>query len=164
MSSRLDTIFKISLLAKGLDSLLEVIGGVLLLFVTSADIARWGSSFVKREFASDPNNAVAHFITHSTAHVASGSTLFGAIYLLSHGAVKLVLVIAVLKDKLWAYPLLMFVLLIFIIYQIILMTQHVSYSLLGLTLFDSAIVLMTAIERDKHKTRHQRSHIPHTRA
>ena len=44
--------------------------------------------------------------------------LFGAIYLLTHGAVKVGLVIAILLNKLWAYPCLIIVLLIFIGYQL----------------------------------------------
>ena len=43
--------------------------------------------------------------------------LFGAVYLLLHGAVKVVLVTALLLNKLWAYPCMIVVLLIFIGYQ-----------------------------------------------
>jgi uncharacterized membrane protein len=44
--------------------------------------------------------------------------LFGAIYLLPHGIVKVVLVYALLLNKFWDYPWMMVVLLLFIGYQL----------------------------------------------
>ncbi len=144
MHTRFDAVFRISLALKGLDSLLEVIGGTILFFVTPTEIAHWGQVAVGHS-----HNFIATTIIHGTSHVASSSTLFGAIYLLTHGVVKLVLVIAVLKNKFWAYPLLIVVLLIFIVYQIILMFHHTSYSLIGLTIFDVFVSIMTALEWQK---------------
>jgi hypothetical protein len=47
--------------------------------------------------------------------------LFGAIYLLSHGISKVILVALVLRNKLWAYPWLMVLLGVFIGYQLYVM-------------------------------------------
>jgi uncharacterized membrane protein len=48
-----------------------------------------------------------HGLTHS-------AQLYDAVYLLSHGDVKVVLVVALLRNKLWAYPWLIAFLAIFV--------------------------------------------------
>jgi uncharacterized membrane protein len=70
--------------------------------------------------------------------------LFGAIYLLSHGLAKIVLVALVLRDKLWAYPWLIALLLAFIAYQLYRITAvHFSIGLTLLTVFDAFLVWLT---------------------
>jgi uncharacterized membrane protein len=69
--------------------------------------------------------------------------LFGAVYLLLHGAVKVVLVIALLLNKLWAYPCMIVVLLIFIGYQLYRIALDPSAGLIALTIFDAMIVTLT---------------------
>ena len=69
--------------------------------------------------------------------------IFGAVYLLVHGAVKVVLVIALLLNKLWAYPCLIIVLLIFIGYQLYRIALEPSVGLIALTTFDAVIVALT---------------------
>jgi uncharacterized membrane protein len=65
------------------------------------------------------------------------------VYLLVHGAVKVVLVIALLLNKLWAYPCLIIVLLIFIGYQLYRIALEPSVGLIALTTFDAVIVALT---------------------
>jgi uncharacterized membrane protein len=62
---------------------------------------------------------------------------------LLHGAVKVVLVVALLLNKLWAYPWMIVVLLIFIGYQLYRIALHPSAGLVALTVFDGLIVLLT---------------------
>ena len=69
--------------------------------------------------------------------------LFGAVYLLIHGAVKVVLVVALLLNKLWAYPCLIVVLLVFICYQLYRIALNPTAGLVALTVFDSVIVALT---------------------
>ena len=69
--------------------------------------------------------------------------ILGSIYLLIHGAVKVGLVIALLLNKLWAYPCLIIVLLIFIGYQLYRIALQPSAGLIVLTIFDAVIVALT---------------------
>jgi hypothetical protein len=83
-------------------------------------------------------------LLHTAGHLNHGTTLFGAIYLLSRGVAKIVLVALVLKDKLWAYPRLIALLLAFIgyrLYQII--AVHFSVGLAALRVFDAGLVWLT---------------------
>jgi uncharacterized membrane protein len=69
--------------------------------------------------------------------------LFGAVYLLAHGAVKVVLVVALLLNKLWAYPWMIVVLLLFIGYQLYRISLTPTAGLIALTVFDVVILVLT---------------------
>jgi uncharacterized membrane protein len=144
LSPALDKTFKIGLVLKGLDGILEVTGGVLLLLLSPSSIEHIARSLTAEELSEDPHDHIANYLLHSTSHLSSGVTLFGAIYLLSHGIAKIVLVALVLRDKLWAYPWLIVLLLAFIGYQIYrLAWVHFSVGLTALTVFDAALVWLT---------------------
>jgi uncharacterized membrane protein len=144
LSPALDKTFKIGLVLKGLDGVLEVIGGLLLLFLSPQAIERIVRALTAHELSEDPHDVIARYLLHTTAHLHHGTTLFGAIYLLSHGIAKIVLVALVLRDKLWAYPWLIGLLLAFIAYQLYQITAvHFSAGLAALTVFDALLVWLT---------------------
>src|SRR5215469_2203575 len=149
-STLLDRIFEISISLKGLDGLLEVIGGMLLLLLSPAQLTSIITLLTQHELSQDPKDFIAtHLLAY--AHTLSASViLFAAAYLLVHGIVKVVLVVAVLKGQLWAYPWLIGFLVIFILYQIYRLILHVSVGLIALTLFDCFIVFLTVLEYRKH--------------
>jgi uncharacterized membrane protein len=144
LSPALDKTFKIGLVLKGLDGILEVAGGILLLFLAPHAIQHLVRVLTAHELSEDPHDLIAHYLLHTTAHLGKGTTIFGAVYLLSHGIAKIVLVALVLKDKLWAYPWLIVLLLAFIAYQLYRITAvHFSIGLTLLTVFDAFLVWLT---------------------
>jgi uncharacterized membrane protein len=144
LSPALDKTFKIGLVLKGLDGVLEVVGGILLLFLSPHAIQHLVRTLTAHELSQDPHDLIARYLVHSTSDLTTGVTVFGAVYLLSHGSAKLVLVVLVLRDKLWAYPWLIALLLAFIAYQIYRLTAvHFSVGLTALTVFDAALVWLT---------------------
>lgn len=95
------------------------------------------------ELAQDPHDFIASHLLHSASQLSRSSTVYGGVYLLTHGMAKVVLVALVLRDKLWAYPLMMGLLLVFIVYQVYRLTYGISVGLIILTLFDLLVVLLT---------------------
>ena len=81
--------------------------------------------------------------------------MFGAIYLLSHGLAKVVLVIALLREQLWAYPGLIALLAVFIVYQLYRLTYRVTIGLTLLTIFDVFVVGLTVREYALERRRRQ---------
>jgi len=142
----LDRTFRISLLLKGLDGVLELIGGILLLVVTPAQIGALARFLTQHELAQDPRDFVANSVLHMTANLSGSASLFGAVYLLLHGVVKIVLVWAVLKEKLWAYPWMIAFLLVFVAYQLYRISVSFSWGMVLLTAFDIFIVWITRRE------------------
>lgn len=145
-TSVLDRTFRISVALKGLDGVLEVIGGIALLFVSPATLQSWARSLTAHELAQDPHDFVARHLLHSASQLSHSTTLFGAVYLLTHGIAKVVLVVAVLRGQLWAYPWMIALLGVFIVYQIYRLSYRISIGLLLLTLFDVFVVVLTVLE------------------
>ncbi|MGA3150469.1 MAG: DUF2127 domain-containing protein [Candidatus Saccharimonadales bacterium] len=141
-----DKAFRIGLYLKGLDGLLEALGGILLLLITPDEINRWAARLTQGELSEDPHDFIANHIL-KTAHGLSGTSLtFGAAYLLSHGIVKLVLVVEVLRNHLWAYVALITVTSLFVVYQVYRISYKFSVGLIALTIFDLIIIYLTGKE------------------
>jgi uncharacterized membrane protein len=150
----LDRTFRISIALKGLDGLLEVIGGIVLLFVSPARLQTWAKSLTAHELAQDPHDFIARHLLNSASQLSHSTTLFAAVYLLTHGLAKIVLVVALLRGQLWAYPWMIALLAAFIIYQVYRLSYRFSIWLLLLTLFDMFVVVLTVLEyRRRRKTR-----------
>ena len=144
----LDRAFRITVTLKGIDGVLEIIGGVLLLIVSPSSIEHLVRFLTAHELAQDPHDFVARHLLRSASQLSTSSTIYGGIYLLTHCVTKLVLVVLVLRDKLWAYPWMIGLLLVFIAYQIYRLTYRVTLGLILLTLFDMLVVWLTWREYD----------------
>lgn len=150
----LDRTFFVSLILKGLDGAVELVGGFALLLVTPAQIAAAVRGLTRRELREDPHDVIANALIQYTITLGVATTIFGAVYLLVDGLVKVVLVVAVLRNKLWAYPVLIAFLVAFIGYQGYVLLGNFSVGLLLLTLFDIFIVVLTVREYRLHRSRH----------
>jgi uncharacterized membrane protein len=139
----LDLAFEIGIILKGLDGVLETIGGLLLLTITPATINRLVSRLTQHELSEDPHDFIAsHLLRY--AHGLTGSAVtFAAAYLLVHGIAKVVLVAALLGNQIWAYPWMIGFLLLFIGYQVYRLALSLTFGLSILTIFDAVIVWLT---------------------
>jgi uncharacterized membrane protein len=151
----LDRTFAVGIILKGLDGVLEVVGGLLLLVVSPATIDRLTTALTQHELSEDPHDFLGTHLLHAAGNLTGSSVRFGAAYLISHGAVKIVLVAALLRNKLWAYPWMIAFLIAFIVYQIYRMTFAFSIGLLALTVFDLLVAWLTYREYGKQRARLQ---------
>lgn len=149
----LQRIFRISLILKGLDGILQTIGGILFLVVSPDQLAAFVRVLTQHELSEDPGDFIANALVRASGGLTDAGTWFAAAYLFLHGVVKVVLVWAVLKDKLWAYPWMIAFLLIFIGYQTYQLATAFSMGMFLLTIFDVFIVWLTFHEYRNHKRR-----------
>lgn len=149
----LDRTFAIGLIAKGINGLIEILGGLLLIVASPAAIGRLLEALTRRELAEDPTDFLATRLLHLAASetFTSGGLRFAAIYLLAHGLVKVVLVAAVLRGKLWAYPWMIGFLLLFIGYQLYRIAVDPTVGMIALTVFDAALTWLTFREWQRHR-------------
>ncbi|KLU65277.1 hypothetical protein DEAC_c28290 [Desulfosporosinus acididurans] len=145
--------FKIGLSLKAIDGFLEMIGGILLLFLNPARLNKMTVMLTEHELSQDPTDIIANTIIKMSSKFTVNTQYFGVIYLISHGALKLILVIVLWKRKVWAYPLTIISLGIFVVYQIYRYTIYHSTVLLLLTFLDIIIIALTYIEYKKLKTK-----------
>lgn len=142
-SGLLDRTFEVGIILKGLNGVVELIGGLLLVFASPAAINKLATTLTQQELSKDPHDFIANHILR-TAHGLTGSSLaFGAVFLLSHGVVKIVLVTALLKNQIWAYPWMIGFLLAFIVYQLYRLAVAPTFGMAALTIFDAFIVWLT---------------------
>jgi uncharacterized membrane protein len=139
----LHRIFEIGIWIKGVDGVLEMIGGFLLLVVTNAAINRLVMALTQHELVEDPHDWIAAALRQAAAQLSSNTKLFGGVYLIAHGLAKLVLVAGLLRGKLWAYPAAIGFLCLFVAYQLYRISYRPSPALALLTLFDIVIVVLT---------------------
>ena len=151
-----DRAFLIAVGAKGVNGLTEVMGGLVLLLVTRDQLTGWLASRASGELAEDPNDFIATRLLHwtSTTTLTSASLRFAGLYLLAHGVVKLVLVVAVLRQKMWAYPWRLAFLILFVCYQLYLLRGDPSWGLAALTVFDVLLAWLTYREWRRHQAAH----------
>ena len=147
----LDRTFLIGIVLKGLDGALEVVGGLLLLIVAPTTIDRLTRALTQHELSEDPHDFVATHLLHVSSELTATSVRFAAAYLLSHGVIKIVLVAALLRNKLWAYPWMIAFLFAFIAYQIYRITFAPSVALVALTVFDVLVAWLTYREYLKQR-------------
>jgi Predicted membrane protein (DUF2127) len=96
----LDRLFEIGIIAKGLNGLAELVGGLMLFFQTPNGIRHLAVVLTQGELSDDPHDLVARYLLHTANGLTGRAVFFGAVYLLLHGAVKVVLVTALLLNKL----------------------------------------------------------------
>jgi uncharacterized membrane protein len=151
----LDRVFEIGIIGKGLNGTAELIGGLLLLLASPDRIRHFAVLLTQGELSEDPHDLIATRLLHSANGLTGGAVRFGAIYLLAHGAVKVALVIALLLDKLWAYPWMIGFLSLFIGYQLYRIVLHPSAGLIALTIFDALVLGLTAREYRRQRQHRQ---------
>ncbi len=145
----LDETYEVGLFLKALDGVLEIVGAVLLAVISPQTINHLIGSLTQHELAEDPHAFIANHLLHAGQHLASGGTLYGVIYLAGHGAVKIVMVVALLRNKEWAYPFALITLGLFVLYQLYQISQRLSIGLILLSIFD--VFIMWLIWREWHK-------------
>ena len=141
-----NTLFKISLLIKEIDAIIEMIGGALVLFTSKIVLVDFILNFFQNELTDDPKNYLGNFIVNSAADLSVSSQYFLGTYLLLHGIIKIFLIINLFNKKLWAYPTTIIVFSLFIIYESYIFSTSHSLWTLSFTLFDILIVLLTGHE------------------
>ncbi len=148
-----ELLFRTSVFLKGLDALFEIVGGIALWLISPSQIMRLVALLTQDEIIEDPRDFVANSLRHAAARISVGGEHFMAIYLLSHGVVKMFVVVALLKNKLWGYPLSILVFGGFIIYQVYRYTITGGIGLIALTVFDLIVVALIWLEYRAQKAK-----------
>lgn len=138
--------FEIALVLKGINGLLEVIGGILFFYLTPDKLNKLIFILTQSELAEDPKDVLANWFINLGHSFSISTQYFGAFYLISHGIIKCIIVALLWRKKLWAYPASIFVLILFISYQVYRFTISPSIFLILLTVFDIIIIVLTHIE------------------
>lgn len=140
---RVHQIFEVSVLLKGAHAAVEAVGGLALAFTDNQWIRDLVTHATQSELIEDKRDLIANHLVTWAQGFSIETQHFYAWYLLSHGVVKLALVVGLLMRKLWAYPTAIVVLGLFIVYQLYRYTETHGFGLLLLTALDLVVVGLT---------------------
>jgi uncharacterized membrane protein len=135
--------FEVGISLKGVGALFEIASGLLLWFVKPSQMNEIVRRLGENLLADAPHHPFAVHVLNASHRFADNGTEFASMYLLAHGVVKLVLVICLMLNKIWAYPLTIAVFTAFMVYQVHRFTHTHSWALIWLTAFDAVIVYLT---------------------
>lgn len=143
--------FDIGLLFKAFNSSMELLGGILFIFFPPRRLNTFISLVTKGWLTKDPDNPVMIYLVQIGHTFGISTWYFVIFYLLSHGILKLSVIILLWKKKLWAYPLTVVVLTGFILYQVFRLFLKNSIFMLLFTVFDIIMIALTILEYKRIK-------------
>jgi uncharacterized membrane protein len=152
---RVHQIFVVSVLFKWAHALIEIVGGLALYLVSTETIVSAINRWSYDELIDDKDDWVANRLLDFAQHFSVAEHHFYAFYLLSHGLIKSVLVIGLLREKLWAYPASFAVFGAFIAYQLYRYSYTHEIGLIALSVFDLFVIALAV-----HEYRLLRKHLP----
>jgi uncharacterized membrane protein len=149
--------FRVGITLKGFDGILEIVAGAALWFIKPAKMTDLIRALCEHMLARIPNGYISAHLIAASQRLTDEGREFAAFYLLTHGLVKVILVICLWMNKLWAYPLTIAVFGLFMLYQMHRFTETHSVAMVLLTIFDGLIIYLTWVEfqQQKKKRWHQ---------
>jgi len=145
--------FRTGITIKGIDGLLEAVGGVLLWFIKPEALGTTLETIFEHELLRDPHDFLARHLLHTSEKIAQSDPTFASIFLLSHGLVKVVLTVALWMNRMWAYPAAIALFSAFTVLEALRFAHTHSALLLVIALFDALIVWLAweeyGVERKK---------------
>lgn len=136
-------LFEIGVVLKGLNALLELGLGIAFLFVNVSALVQ---TLIQNELVDDPDNFLIQHLNTLAGTISPHAQAYGALYLISHGVVKGILVIGLLRGQLWAYPASLAVLTLFVLYQVVQIVVAHSVPMIILTVFDLIVMWLIWME------------------
>ena len=140
---RLHRFFEIALLLKAIFAAGEIVAAIGVYLVPLDRVADFVGAITEAELRAHPHDFVAAHVADWAANLSVGTQHFVAFYLLSHGALKLWVVIGLMRERLWYYPVALVLFTLFVVYQIHRYTLTHSVSLLLITAIDLVVIWLT---------------------
>ncbi len=140
--------FEFSLVLKGMFALVEIAVSIFTYFVTQQFVLRLVQAVTRTELTEDPRDYLANYMLHAAQNLSVSSQHFAAFYLLSHGIIKIGLIIGLWREKIAFYQIAIVVFGLFIAYQVYRysFTHSLLLLLLLITALDGVVILLTWIE------------------
>lgn len=143
--------FEIALLMKGIDGILEILGGILMIFLNQERLNNIIIFLTQGELSEDPRDLIANSFLSFGSHFSIDAQRFGVFYLMSHGVIKCIIILLLWRRKLWAYPVSIISIILFIAYQIYRYSISPSIMMIILTIFDLVMIALTYFEYQRMK-------------
>lgn len=145
-SKKINFLFYIGLAAKGLNGLFECIGAYFLFILKQEWIDKFMTSVVIPELRQDPSDKIMNYFYNLGHTLSIDSQRSVAVYMMLHGAIKLIFICLLFKKVLWAFPASVAVFGLLLMYEIYKFIHLHSFLLLVLIAIDIAFVGVIILE------------------
>jgi uncharacterized membrane protein len=139
-------LFDGTLIVKAALATLEAAAGLGLWLTPNANVHAFVAWLTRNQLAHEPNERAVQWIAQAAAGFSVQSQQFYALYLLSHGGLKLGMVFLLARRVIWAYPASVVLLTAFIAYQMHHWTETHAPTLLVLSAFDLLMIALVIRE------------------
>jgi uncharacterized membrane protein len=150
--------FRVGITLKGLDGVLEILASIALYSITPAKMTELVKRLVEHMLSRMPNGYLAAHLISASQKLNNDSRQFAIFYLLAHGSVKVVLVVCLWLNRLWAYPLTIAIFGLFMLYQMGRFAHTHSITMVLLTIFDGVVIYLTWVEFQQQKKKRFEQH------
>jgi uncharacterized membrane protein len=146
-------LFIVSILLKGVFAVLEVLAGTVLLLSSPGHLTQFIHFMFHNRLVADPNDPFATYALHQLQDFDMTRHTFVSIYLMLHGLVKVGIVAGLYSERLWAFPIGLTALGIFIVYQMERFVTTHAPLLLVISILDAFIMVLAWREYQALKNR-----------
>lgn len=149
-----DKVFEYGILIKGIDGAIELLTAVALIFLSPRRLEGLVVLATHKEIVRDPDDVISNFLIHASHQFTNSGRLFLIVYLAVHAAIKLISVVGLLRNKMWAYPFSLIALGALTLYQVYdIVFGKGSIFVIALTIIDVAILVLIWREYQKVKAK-----------
>jgi uncharacterized membrane protein len=149
----LHQLFRFTVAIKFFNGIVETIGGIVLLFITHNALNTFMNTLIEWRFNHNPHSLSGYSLNWLFQNTLLHGKTFGALYVIGHGIINLVLALGLWHKKLWAYPISLSIMTSFAAYQIYRVEQSHSLPLALLTILDIVFIVLVWHEY-RHIVRH----------
>jgi uncharacterized membrane protein len=147
----LHDIFEFGIVVKFFNGVWETISGFFILFLSKTTLNNLFQFLASKEMLEDPRDLFISFSLRFLENLSHSTQIFIAVYILIHGFLNLFLAIQLYRDKIWAYLATVFVMVIFMFYQVHRIILYHSSVLTIITIFDVLFIILTWHEYNRKK-------------
>ncbi len=141
-----DRLFRVAMAVKAVDGVAELAGALFVLLVPGAAVHRLVADVLTHDLLGPPDGFLARHLVAATDEFTSGNRTFVVAYLALHGIVKIGLVVALLRRWRPAYPVAVFVLGVFVAYEVYRAVRTGSLLLPVLAAVDVVVIVLVVRE------------------
>lgn len=139
-ASIIHRLFQGGLALKGINAAIEAVGGLTLLFIKTSVLVRFIEGVTQDSLHRMRSDMVAEIFMRLAGEISVSNKQFFAYYLAAHGLIKIAIVVGLLREKMWMFPVGLLALGGFVTYQLYRFSIGHSIGLLVVTIFDILIM------------------------
>lgn len=148
---RLHVLFEAGAFLKAIGSMAEIVLGVLFLSLSSQTVNKVIFFIFGDELTEQPRDPIWVFLLHGFNGISASVQHFWAFIFIAHGVVIMLLILGLIKKKLWIYPSAAVAFSCLLIYQIFHIIYAPSLLLALLSVFDAIFIWLIIQEYEYQK-------------